>query len=88
MIQIKIDLTGPVGDLQLARLNERENWRKVCEGFMWESFLLDLYPSGETFYISTVWTAALPNLYSMAAIHFKLVVKFSYFSIICQQESS
>ena len=26
------------------------------------------------------------TLYSMAAIHFKLLVKFSYFSIICQQE--
>ena len=26
------------------------------------------------------------TLYSMAAIHFKLLIKFSYFSIICQQE--
>ena len=29
---------------------------------------------------------SVSTLYSMAAIHFKLLVKFSYFSIICQQE--
>ena len=34
----------------------------------------------------SVLGTAESTLYSMAAIHFKLLVKFSYFSIICQQE--